>query len=238
MTRQANSRPFPKSRRGQGGSLTVLAAWASRISLLAACLLLAGPLLAPRVTAANDATAVDICYDFTCGTRDTVILDRHALHSIDRIFEPPAGDAEEERERIRKAVARMEQVVGLLTPTFRDVGRNYTGEDDDLAGLPGQLDCVDESINTTAYLKLMDSRGLFRFHAAGERAYRQALLTQHWAASIVEHQSGSTWIVDSWFGDNGELPYVVRGEDWHDLSVFRRQSDRRGREVVLRDRAR
>ncbi len=238
MSHQADSRPFPESRRGQGGRLTVGTVGASLIPLLTGCLLLAGPLVTPRDAAASDATAVDICYDFTCGTRDTVILDRHALHSIDRIFEPPAGDAEEERERIRKAVARMEQVVGLLTPTFRDVGRNYTGEDDDLAGLPGQLDCVDESINTTAYLKLMDSRGLFRFHAAGERAYRQALLTQHWAASIVEHDSGSTWIVDSWFGDNGDLPYVVAGDDWHDLSVFRRQANRSRREVVLRDRAR
>ncbi len=225
---------FPPCIPGQGGGIR---RW---ISGMASIILLVAAGVAPANNAGLETgTTVDVCYDFTCGTRETVLLDRHALRSVARIFEPPPRDAKDERERIAKAVARMEQLVGLLTPTFRDVGRNYSGTDDHLAGLPGQLDCVDESINTTAYLNLMQDFGWLRFHEAGERAYRQALLTQHWAGSIVDRGTGRTWIVDSWFGDNGDPPYVVPGDDWHDLSVFRRRSERETKkDVAIRDRAR
>jgi hypothetical protein len=89
------------------------------------------------------------------------------------------------------------------------------------ASLPsGQMDCIDESINTSTYLKLLEKDGLLKFHLVRERAYRRSLLTQHWAAQVVETANGQHYVIDSWFEDNGELPILVNGKAWHDLSFF------------------
>lgn len=163
-----------------------------------------------------------VCYDFTCKREEVVTLSPSHWQSILDLFDEPAATPHEERLIIQKAIGRMEQLSGFHTPTYRDLARNYTGEDKRLAELPGQMDCVDESINTTTYLELFERRGLLAHHRVVERAYRRALLNQHWAGQVEEYESGRRYVVDSWFFDNGELPYVIASDEWHDISPFRR----------------
>ncbi|KAA3633959.1 MAG: hypothetical protein DWQ08_01215 [Proteobacteria bacterium] len=171
-----------------------------------------------------------VCYDFTCKTREVVRLSRTQWNSVAELFRYAPQSPHEERIAIQKAVGRMEQVTGFHTPTHRDLSRNYTGEDDALAGLSGQMDCVDESLNTTTYLEIFEQRGLLTHHRVVDRAYRRALLNQHWAGQVEEIASGERYVVDSWFFDNGQLPYVLHSDEWHDISPFRRarRSDQRG----------
>lgn len=163
-----------------------------------------------------------VCYDFTCNTREVVTLSESQWHSLLELFRKPASTPHDERKAIQQGIARMEQLSGFHTPTYRDLARNYTGADDDIAELPGQMDCVDESINTDTYLKIFEQRGLLAHHRVVERAYRRAMLNQHWAGQIEELATGERYVIDSWFFDNGHPPYVVHSAEWNDISPFRR----------------
>lgn len=162
---------------------------------------------------------IEVCYDFGCQSLQEVRLSDKEWYSITAIFD--AEDAMQERGQIKRAVARMESLVGRYTPTHLDKGGNLpvqTG-DEQLVRLPGQLDCIDESINTSQYLALFAGAGLLKFHDAAGRVYRRSFLSQHWAAQVREKKTGRYFVVDSWFEDNGELPVLVASEVWHDLSL-------------------
>lgn len=161
----------------------------------------------------------DVCYDFGCRSQSEVVLNKSEWLSVATIFD--ATDAVEERKQIKLAIARIESLVGHHTPIHRDLGMNLPVmegiEKSDL--FPGQLDCIDESINTTRYLEIMAAKGLLQFHAVDKRAYRRSFITQHWAAQILDIDSGRQYIIDSWFEKNGEPPVLVSRERWQDLSL-------------------
>ena len=169
--------------------------------------------------AACASVTFEVCYDFGCRTRQDVSLNSAEWSSVQAIFR--AESAVAEREQIQRAVARMELLVGRYTPTYLDMGGNMPTQDDGdpIERLPGQLDCIDESINTSRYLELFAEAGLLKFHDAAGRAYRRSFLSQHWAAQVREINTGRHFVVDSWFEDNGELPVMVSSEIWHDLSL-------------------
>lgn len=111
----------------------------------------------------------------------------------------------------------MEVIVGRYTPTHRDVGGDLGNPD---AQYPGQLDCIDESLNTTTYLKLFEQNNLLKHHKVIDRAYRRAIFDQHWAGQIETIEGGERWVVDSWFQHNGYLPYLQASEDWENINIF------------------
>ena len=161
----------------------------------------------------------EVCYDFGCRNQNEVVLDESEWQSVASIVD--AGDAAEERQQIKRAIARMESLVGHHTPTHKDLAMNLPVTDgvDNADLFPGQLDCIDESINTTRYLQLMASHGLLQFHSVLNRAYRRSFITQHWAAKIEDVQTGRQYVIDSWFEKNGEPPVLVSSERWYDLSL-------------------
>jgi hypothetical protein len=102
--------------------------------------------------------------------------------------------------------------VGAQTGTWMDLGGNLAG-----SGQPGQLDCIDETRNTTGYLHVLAERGLLHWHRVGERQKRAPwLFDQHWTAVLVDRTDGRRWAIDSWHRDNGERPYVQTLEAWLD----------------------
>lgn len=168
---------------------------------------------------AHPGITVEVCYDFGCKSRQEVSLETGEWASVRALFN--ADSADTEREQIKLAVARMEALVGQYTPTYLDIGKNLTflNGDDQFEKPPGQLDCIDESINTKGYLELFEKSGLLKFHTVTNRVYRRSFLTQHWAAQIQEINTDRRFVVDSWFENNGEPPVVVSSEAWHDLSL-------------------
>jgi len=115
-----------------------------------------------------------------------------------------------ERESIRKAIALLEEIVGAITGTWRDLAGNVAG-----AGEPGQLDCISESKNTTTYLQLLFDDGLLKWHDIDERHVRHPLIfNTHWTAVIVDRSNGERFAVDSWILDNGQPPAIQPLSDW------------------------
>lgn len=168
------------------------------------------------VLQANSAREFRVCYNFGCKTEDVVRLTDQEWREVTGWFKPAAATAELERTQIKQAIGWMEVVVGKHTPTHRDTGLdlNYDGE------FPGQLDCIDESLNTTTYLKLFEQEGFLTHHKVLNRAYRKAIFDQHWAGQIEEVNSGDRFAVDSWFQRNGILPYVQPIAEWQDIPYF------------------
>ncbi len=157
-------------------------------------------------------SAFSICFHGTCEETTTVSLSTQQWQQIRNIFqEPRSGRAE--REQIKTAIAQMEIMVGKLTSTDVDKAGTfpYLGEE-------GQLDCIDESVNTSFYLQMMVNDGLIRSHTVEDRGHRGFFLNgwPHSTAVIRDKQTGELFAVDSWFEDNGEPPHIIPFEQWDD----------------------
>ncbi len=161
-------------------------------------------------------SAIPVCYDFGCKQRVPVsITEEEFSQAAGWLAEEPESPADE-RERIAKAVGWMEVLVGQRTPTHRDVAGNLP----EGAEMPGQLDCIDESRNTTTYMKLFEKAGLLRHHKVVERAFRRAIFDVHWSGQLEEVVGGERYVVDSWFQDNGKVPYIQPTAEWEDIPFF------------------
>lgn len=161
------------------------------------------------VTIAATPPAFFSCTDYHCDEGRTVQLNEAQWQPVRELFSATASAAGE-RQQLRRAIAQLEQTVGAITGTWRDLAENVAG-----AGLPGQLDCIAESKNTTTYLKLLDDTGLLKWHSVEDRAIRHPLIFNvHWSAVIRDTGSGQRYAVDSWFLDNGQPPYIQPLEAW------------------------
>ncbi len=154
-----------------------------------------------------------VCHGHGCRWLDTVGLTPEQWLEVRRLFEPPAPDAAAERRRIATAVAYLERLSGARTGTAGDLAMTRF----DRTG-PDQLDCIDESTNTTTYLRLLESGGLLRHHAVAPRATRGLFIGRwpHTTAVIREIPGATAYAVDSWFHPNGAAPEILPLEVWRD----------------------
>ena len=152
-----------------------------------------------------------VCHGGTCNIVSPVSLDEGQWGQIAAVFPSPARAAEEERGRIAQAIARFENIVGALTDTADDRAENRTGRN-----WESQMDCIDESTNSTTYLRILASAGLLRWHRVEARVTRGFFIFgwPHTTAVVSEVAGGAKWAVDSWFFENGKPPAIVPLDLW------------------------
>lgn len=150
-----------------------------------------------------------VCHGNGCRLLSVIGLSDAQWAAIKALLTPPPRDAAEERQRLRPAIALFERYAGEATGTWKDRGGTFNGG-------PGQIDCIDESVNTTGYLTLLRDQGLLRFHAIADRATRGWFLFgwPHTTAVLRDTGDDSEWVVDGWFLDNGEPPFVLPLTTW------------------------
>lgn len=151
-----------------------------------------------------------VCYDGGCHSLAYVSLTQRQWKQVRAIFFPLAETAVEERRHIRAGIALMEKFAGDATGTWRDKGGTFN------FGSTGQMDCIDESINTTLYLTMFYKYGMLRFHHVADRATRGWFIFgwPHTTAVVHEDARNEDWAVDSWFLDNGEPPFILPLDEW------------------------
>lgn len=165
--------------------------------------------------------AFSLCFGHGCKHSATVRLSDSQWAEIRVIFtDSPtdtatdaAKDAKEERARIACAVALLEGMAGEQTGTLADkAGTDFPLEN------RYQLDCVDEALNTTAYLVMMKRDGLLRYRDMRGPATRGFFFRgwPHTTAAIAERGNGRAYAVDSWFFDNGKAPAILPLSQWQD----------------------
>ena len=106
-----------------------------------------------------DINHFSMCHAHGCKTVEQLSLTPEEWLQISRHFQPPAESAEAERHQIADAIAEFEQIIGDKTDTSQDKAGLF-----EHMGSHGQLDCIDESTNTTTYLLILQKQGLLKWH--------------------------------------------------------------------------
>ena len=150
--------------------------------------------------------AFSVCFDHTCHSVATLSITSQEWARVTTPLEKPGETAEEERVAIAAAIAIMEDIIGQRTGTYQDLGKNLRG-----FGKAGQMDCIDESTNTTTYLYMLEKAGYLKWHKLLERSTRFGIFAgmPHTTAVIEDIISHNRYAVDSWFFDNGLPPAMV-----------------------------
>ena len=159
-----------------------------------------------------------VCYGYGCKYYQKTGLSDQEWQAVREVFLPVAKTPEEERGRISKAIARIEQFIGPKTGTDNDKARaaviNFSTRT--------EMDCIDEAFNSTSYLYLMRQSGFIKFHRLGAHLRRnlEDLSYPHSTATIHEIgkekiiEGDGHFVVDSWFHQNGAAAEVIPADIW------------------------
>jgi hypothetical protein len=153
----------------------------------------------------------EVCQGGGCAQSNLLAISPVEWQNVSRIFSTKANNASDERLQISKAIAEFEKLVGTKNGTATDLAGTFNN-----SKTPGQLDCNDEAINTTTYLRLLQSNGLIQLHEVEDTRTRNFFFTgwPHTTAVIHEIKTGERFAVDSWFYDNGHAAAVVTFKQW------------------------
>lgn len=159
-------------------------------------------------------SALSVCSGYGCVYKEPITLTKADHARLQRIMMPKAKDAAAERQKIAEAIAVMERMSLSKLRFHRDTAFAYQK----LRGLRGQMDCVDESLNTIAYLTYLQKQGWLTYHKPistfAERGFLLDGRYPHKSARIRQN-NGQDWAVDSWFKANGQQPIITPLKAWY-----------------------
>ena len=178
----------------------------SNIVILAFLLTLFKP---EDASASQPPISLTVCHEYSCNAATEVMLSERNWRKIIAPLLTTSMSPQIERKKIAMVIATIESYVGPLTGTANDQPGNEADTPD------GQMDCIDESNNTTSYLTVLQNSGLLRWHRVSERAYRAPwIFDQHWTATMTDISTNQQYAIDSWHLANGQQPYIQTIEDW------------------------
>ena len=166
---------------------------------------------------------VTICHAYSCKMQTPYTFTAKDIAAIKAVMaKNRRGDTpHEERRAIAYAIAYIDVKVGNKLNIHDRAGMQFGSTGD-----PTQLDCADVATNTTSYLLVMQSNGMFKHHtveatmskdnyAKGVTHLNPVAYWTHWSAIVKEKESGQKYAVDRWPFDQGENPAIVKVEDWY-----------------------
>lgn len=162
--------------------------------------------------------AFQVCGDHGCEKHIPVSLNAAEWRHVQAPFRRRARSAGDERRAIAEYLRRMEVLVGAKT-----------GYDTDEAFSNLQLsgnsqDCVDEMVNVSVYLEMLENAGHLRLHRQGQRVTLGMMTRRFWThtvATIVQKNTGQEFIIDTWAVKIGQTPYVMDRAAWAGNAPFR-----------------
>jgi hypothetical protein len=155
--------------------------------------------------------AFSVCFNHSCYTVETHSITRQEWQRFITPLETPGESAEQERDAVARAIAIMEEIVRPKIGPGQDLGGNLRG-----FGKTGQMDCIDESTNTTTYLYMLEQAGYLKWHTLVDSSTRFGIFIgmPHTTAVIEDNDTRTRYAVDSWFFDNGMPPAVIKLSVW------------------------
>lgn len=154
-----------------------------------------------------------VCHGFGCAYRTPILLRNVDRAQIKKLFGAAAvKSAEGERKALAATMAWFEKRVAAEAGTATAKARAGLGH----AGDPSQFDCLDKTSNTVGVFAIVSEMGLLRHHIIDPPESRGFIIggLPHTTAVVRERKSGQRWAVDGWTHNNGELPDVLRLEEW------------------------
>lgn len=180
-------------------------------------------LLASGVVSAEE--SINVCYNYGCNQEATVRFSERQLRTLaKRLKSLPS--AAEERNALADVIGQMYHWAGQQSPVYADKGGNAFDDE-----VNGAMDCIDHSTTTTRFLKMLERRGMLKYHVVADvERRRRFFLFDHFSAVVQEFprpipastvddgavEKGKThqYVIDSWFVNNGEPAVVLPLEDW------------------------
>jgi hypothetical protein len=158
-----------------------------------------------------------VCQGYGCRIQKHIRVEPFIWAEVARLFDPVPTTAAEEREQLGEAIALLEVRIGAAIGASTDRAAAETFNTG-----PDQLDCIDETVNTTTYLRLLVQHGLMRWHRIGTPNQRGWLLASLFGSTdfitntavIVEKESGAEFAIDSYFYPNGRPPKIMPLAEW------------------------
>lgn len=153
-------------------------------------------------------TAMTYCSEHDCVTRTPVSLEGGVWKKITNLFQTMPASAEEERQLLAMAVGLYEEHAGQIAGTSQDKPRTGINSS-------RQLDCIDETLNTTMFFMVLKKEGLIRFHTLeGTVGRGDAFDWPHFALSLAEKEGSKQFVLDTWFRPNGQPADILTLAEW------------------------
>ncbi len=182
------------------------------VLFLGACANVGGVNLAQYADPEASRDKFTLCHGYGCSYKTITNFTDSEWRAVRQIFKRPAKTPEGERIKIAQAIALMEKQMGAAIGTDKDLPKAPL-----MRQSTKELDCIDETINTTTYLNFLEQEDLLKFHSVGDPVYKGYMLNgvyPHNSASIKEVETGDIYVVDSYIFANGEEPNIRRLDSW------------------------
>lgn len=163
------------------------------------------------VPPAND--RIVACHGYGCARRTALAVDSSLIRRASAILASGSLTPETERRALREVVKLYTSYLANQIGSTPDRPKSPPS----LAGQTGQMDCVDETANTTSLLLILQTRGLLVHHEV-ERPQSRGIFIDgrypHTTAVIAEKGNHREWAVDPWAKAPGESPDILPLAQW------------------------
>ncbi|MBZ6076528.1 hypothetical protein [Microvirga puerhi] len=153
------------------------------------------------------------CHGYGCARRTAVPVDATLIHRASAILKSAKTSPETERRALGEVVKLYTSYLATQFGSPPDTPKSPPSK----AGVSGQMDCVDETANTTSLLLILQDNGLLAFHEV-ERPQSRGLFLDgrypHTTAIISEKANHRKWAVDPWAKAPGERPDILPLSQW------------------------
>jgi hypothetical protein len=153
------------------------------------------------------------CHGYGCTRRLAVSVDGAWLSRARSTLRAAQGSASAERRAIGEVIRSYTAYLASSLGGKPDV----PGSPFRMSGVHGQMDCLDETSNTTSLLLVLQEQGFLTHHVVEHPESRGFFLDgryPHFTAVIAEKQTGAGWAVDPWEKAPGQRPDILPLDQW------------------------
>ncbi len=153
------------------------------------------------------------CHGYDCARRLAISVDGAWLSRAGATMRAAKGSPDAERRALAEVVRSYTAYLAASLGGKPDV----PGSPAQMSGVHGQMDCLDETANTTSLLLVLQERGLLTHHAVEHPESRGFFLDgryPHFTAVIAEKRTGAEWAVDPWKKAPGQKPDILPLDRW------------------------
>ncbi|WP_154661144.1 hypothetical protein [Microvirga lotononidis] len=153
------------------------------------------------------------CHGYGCVRRMAISVDGAWLSRAREMLRSNQGSPDAERQALSEVIRSYTAYLSTSLGGKPDV----PGSPPQMSGVYGQMDCLDETANTTSVLLVLQEQGLLAHHVVQYPESRGFFLDgryPHFTAVITEKRTGTAWAVDPWKKAPGQRPDILPLTRW------------------------
>jgi hypothetical protein len=153
------------------------------------------------------------CHGYGCSRRLTISVEGAWLGRARLALKGGQGSPEAERRALGDVI---KAYTAYLAASFGGKP-DHPGSPAQMSGVNGQMDCLDETANTTSLLLVLQDQGLLTHHVVEHPESRGFFFDgryPHFTAVIAEKRTGTAWAVDPWEKAPGQRPEILPLSQW------------------------